>query len=488
MYKRHNGQISLYENPAFFGGIPLDPENDWVKLAAILPWDQIEERYAASLTGSTVGQPADSARIAVGSQIIKNWYDFSDERVTEEIAMNPYLQYFLGFTEFRHKCPFDASSMTRFRQRLTTELMVWINDFIIGRDDDNHSDGSGGTGGEGGAAEQELKRQGTLILDATCVPQDIRFPTDASILDECRSSAEAIIDTLHEAGMTDGKKPRTYRKKARNAYNSFSKSRKKTKRSIRKAVGQQIRYLRRDLEHIKKICMRHPKAIQCLSARQYHRFLVIQEVFRQQEEMFRTSTHTIADRIVSVSQPWVRPIVRGKQTADVEFGSKVEMAVDNGFMRVEKINWDAFNECTTLQASVESYRQAHGHYPERVLADTIFRTRENIRYCNGLGIHLSGPKLGRRPADPKLYKKQVYEEWLESGERGEIERDFGVGKRRYTLDRLMMRLQHTSEVTICATVLVMNLRKKLRLLLRPFFRVVFLSPLCLQLQPAEAGA
>ena len=488
MYKRHNGQISLYENPAFFGGIPLDPENDWVRLAAILPWDQIEDRYAASLTGSAVGQPADSARIAVGSQIIKNWYGFSDERVTEEIAMNPYLQYFLGLTEFRHKCPFDASSMTRFRQRITPELMAWINDYIIGRDDNNHPGGSGGTGRENGEETQESEKQGTLILDATCVPQDIRFPTDASILDECRSSAEAIIDTLHEAGMTDGKKPRTYRKKARNAYNSFSKSRKKTKRSVRKAVGQQLRYLRRDLEHIMIICARHPEALCCLSVRQYHRLLVIQEVYRQQEEMFRTNTHTIADRIVSVSQPWVRPIVRGKQRADVEFGSKVEMAVDNGFLRIEKIGWDAFNECTTLQVSVEAYRQAHGYYPERVLADTIFRTRENIRYCNDLGIHLNGPKLGRRPADPKLYKKQLYEEWLESGERGEIERDFGVGKRRYTLARLMTRLQHTSEVTICTTVLVMNLRKKLRLLLRPFFRIVFSRPLYLQIQPVGTRA
>lgn len=131
----------------------------------------------------------------------------------------------------------------------------------------------------------------------------------------------------------------------------------------------------------------------------------------------------------------------------------------------------------------EAYRQAHGYYPKRVLADTIIRTRENIRYCNGLGIHLNGPKLGRRPTDPKLYKKQVYEEWLESGERGEIERDFGVGKRRYTLNRLMTRLQHTSEVTICATVPVMNLRKKMRLLLRPFLEIVFFRPLLFRINP-----
>lgn len=37
MYKRHNGQLSLYESPEMFGGLPLNPENDWVKLGQMLP-------------------------------------------------------------------------------------------------------------------------------------------------------------------------------------------------------------------------------------------------------------------------------------------------------------------------------------------------------------------------------------------------------------------------------------------------------------------
>ena len=185
--------------------------------------------------------------------------------------------------------------------------------------------------------------------------------------------------------------------------------------------------------------------------------------------MYRTGTHKVPDRIVSLSQSWVRPIVRGKQTADVEFGAKVEMSVVDGFLRIEDLRWDAFNESTTLQQSVEAYRKAYGHYPARVLADTIFRTRENLKYCKEHGIHLNGPKLGKPFTDPAEARRHKKLEWLESGERGEIERNFGVGKRRYSLDCIVTKLKETSETMIHSIVIYMNLRKRLRLLLRSIF-------------------
>ena len=191
--------------------------------------------------------------------------------------------------------------------------------------------------------------------------------------------------------------------------------------------------------------------------------------------MFKNKTHRVDDRIVSLSQSWVRPIVRGKQNAPVEFGAKVEMSVVNGYLRVEKLQWDAFNESTTLQASAESYRKAYGHYPARILADTIFRTRDNLRYCKAHGIHINGPRLGKKPADLELYRKQLREEWLESGERGEIERQFGTAKRRYSLGCIVMKLKHTSEVDIYASVLALNLWKKLRLLFAQIYNFLFVS-------------
>ena len=157
--------------------------------------------------------------------------------------------------------------------------------------------------------------------------------------------------------------------------------------------------------------------------------------------MFDKRTNRIEDRIVSLSQPWVRPIVRGKQCAPVEFGAKIEMSDMQGFLRIEQLSWDAFNECKTLEESVEAYRKTYGHYPERVLADTIFRTSENRRYCSEHGIHLNGPRLGRPSKDEKTRKEEELIEWLESGERGDIERRFGICKRCYSLGRVTTKTE-----------------------------------------------
>ena len=477
MYKRHDGQISMLESPEMFGSLPLDPDNEWIKLSKLVPWREFDLKYADKFK-SKKGQRAIDSRMALGALLIKPAYKaMSDEDITREIAMNPYLQYFLGLREYRYECPFDPSMMTRFRQRITAEMLSWVNDRIIGRkaEDEKHDneDDSDGNGQNDENKESEgtptEDNEGTLILDATCAPQNIRFPTDASLLNEAREKAEDIIDSLHEMGLSKGKKPRTYREKAHRKYNSFSKNRKKTVKLIRKTVKQQLGYLSRDLGIIDDYERRHPGCLEKLSARQQKLLQVIRVLYSQQEYMYRTGTHKVPDRIVSVTQDWVRPIVRGKQTADVEFGAKVEMSVVDGFLRIEDLRWDAYNESTTLQNSVESYRKAYGHYPARVLADTIFRTRENLKYCKKLGIHLNGPKLGKPFADPEEAKRHKKLEWLESGERGEIERNFGVGKRRYSLDCIVTKLKETSEVMIHSIVLFMNLRKKLRLLLRSFF-------------------
>lgn len=486
MYKRRAGQLSMLDSPTMFGTIPLDSENEWVKLSGIIPWMEFEERYAAHFK-SRKGQPACPARMALGALLIKERYGFSDEDVVAEIAMNPYLQYFLGLRAFCYTAPFDASMLTRFRKRITPEMLAWVNDFVIGRpqtdekndDDETGSGEDGGTSGreptEGSDSDKsESTNEGTLILDATCAPQNIRYPTDISLMNEARQSAESIIDALHGSGFTDGKKPRTYREKAQREYNAFSKRRKKTKKIIRKTTRRMLNYLARDLTHINRMVALYPDCLEkALCERQLERLGVIVAMYEQQEAMLSSGEHRVPNRIVSLSQYWVRPIVRGKQRADVEFGAKVEMSVVNGYLRVEDLRWEAFNEGATLIDSAESFRRAYGHYPKRVLADKIFRTRANLRYCGEHGIHINGPKLGKPPADEIVRRQQLREEWLESGERGEIERDFGVGKRRYSLGRIMMKLRDTSEVAIRIVVLTMNLWRKLRLLSRYTLRILW---------------
>ncbi|SFH38827.1 Transposase DDE domain-containing protein [Desulfotomaculum arcticum] len=184
-------------------------------------------------------------------------------------------------------------------------------------------------------------------------------------------------------------------------------------------------------------------------------------------------THKVNDRIVSISQPHVRPIVRGKATADTEFGAKVAISIVDGYAYVEKLSWDNFNEGITLIESVECFRKRYGHYPEAVQADKIYRNAKNLRYCEQYGIRLSGPRLGRPSANKDIQKEQKRLERQDASERNAVESKFGEGKRRYGLARIMTRLKETAESVICLQFLVMNLERRLRVLLFYFLRHIF---------------
>ena len=97
--------------------------------------------------------------------------------------------------------------------------------------------------------------------------------------------------------------------------------------------------------------------------------------------MYDNHTHSVPDRIISISQPWLRPIVRGKAKAPVEFGAKLDISVVNGFARLEYHSFDAYNEALKLSEMIERYKERTGSYPERILADNIYRNRENLSYC-----------------------------------------------------------------------------------------------------------
>lgn len=75
----------------------------------------------------------------------------------------------------------------------------------------------------------------------------------------------------------------------------------------------------------------------------------------------------------------------------------------DGYARIEKFSWEAFNEATTLIENCEQYKQSNGNYPERILADKIYRNRDCLKYCAKYGINLNGSKLGHPPKDKTIY-------------------------------------------------------------------------------------
>ena len=198
-----------------------------------------------------------------------------------------------------------------------------------------------------------------------------------------------------------------------------------------------------------------------MNKKQYKTLLVLTEVIRQQQWLFDNNKQSIEDRIVSLSQPHIRPIVRGKAGKSVEFGAKLSASCFEGYVFLNRMSWDNFNESGDLKAQVEAYHRFTGYYPESVHAvsealeeDRIYRTRENRAWCKERGIRISGPPLGRPPAMSKAKKKQAKED---ERIRNAIEGKFGQGKRRFGLNKVMAKLDNTSGTVIAITFLVMNL-------------------------------
>jgi IS5 family transposase len=398
---------------------------------------------------------------------------------------NPYLQYFIGLKEYQLKPPFTPVALVKFRKRFKKGRLEKINERIAlamvqeqaakkddtKKDDNNHNDPQSGSrredtenGTEKVVFAEPQTNQGILILDATCIPADIKYPTDLGLLNEAREKLEEVIDTLYNAKGKEGKKPRTYRQKARRAYLSISKQRSPRKVQLRRGIKHQLQYCKRNLRHVDQLLTEVPSGMAVLSRRQVLLLKTIRTVIVQQEKMYKAKNHRVTDRIVNLYQPHVRPIVRGKVSAAVEFGAKVAISIENGICRIEKLSWDAFNEAGTLIESVERYKQRHGYYPEAVLADRIYRNRNNLAFCKKNNIRLSGPKLGRRSANAQMQKAEKALERLDARMRNAVEGKFGEGKRKYGLDRIYAKLKETAESMIAMHFLVMNLERQLRVL------------------------
>lgn len=464
MYKfKREKQISFtdFNQPQ---GMQMNPNNRWVKKAAMIPWDTIEAEYA-KLFPSHTGMPAKPLRMALGSLLIQKQYHYPDEELVEQIRENPYYQYFLGLPGYEDKIPFVPSLLVEFRKRLSEDVLNEINEMIIAfnaqQDDDDSNDGSGDAGqSDQQDSATDSENAGTLILDATCAPQNIKYPQDIELLNEAREKLEDMIcrvsDEYHFY------RPRMYREKARKDYLALAKCRKRSAKKIRKAIRKQLQYIRRDLGYITNLLENNGVTLSCSDAQMLD---TLQALYAQQQYMFTNNTHSVEKRIVSISQPYIRPIVRGKAKSPVEFGAKLDLSVDEtGMCRIEKLSFDAYNESAVLKTAIANYRERTGHYPERVLVDQIYRNRENISYCSNLGIRLSGKKLGRpkKDTDSKAEKKIAYQD---NTDRIEVERKFSLAKRKFGLGLLLTKREDTTRASIVLSIIAMNIDRLAAMLL-----------------------
>ena len=437
----------------------LQAQNRWVVLAQRIPWDDIVSVYDKQMRNSETGASHINGRVIIGCIVIKHMCNLSDEETLLQIQENMYMQYFIGYSGFSTEAPFDSSLFVEIRKRLGLEQINAINEKIFQlsntvtkKDPPNNSPNK--TNNDSSEQDQVAKvdckeHEGRLLMDATACPQDIAYPTDLNVLNDSREKSEQIIDILYDKKLHGETKPRTYREDARTWYLKTAQKKSKSKNEIRIALGKQLRFLKRNIKNIYRLLDAYDQIP--LDRQSYKYLLVIQETYRQQQEMRQNKVHSIDNRIVSIHQPHIRPIVRGKVKAKVEFGSKIQLSLVKGYAFLDHLGWEAFNEGILLMDSVEQYKRRNGFWPQEVLADKIYCNRENRRRLKELGIRLKAKPLGRPSA--------VNTERLRPGERNPIEGKFGQAKTKYGLDRIKARLNQTSESWIASIILVLNLVK-----------------------------
>jgi hypothetical protein len=469
---------TLFSNPFSEN---LNPENRWVVLEKVLPWDGMAQVFLDQLSENT-GRPSKNLRVVLGALFIKHIENLSDERTVLAIQENIYMQYFVGLPGFTTDPVFDPSLFVYIRRRLGDKGGEMLNDIMIehaikhgaikhtrmprktSKEESNRDNNDTGSGNESQHTNNEPSNddnnskpnKGTLKLDATVAPQNITYPTDVKILSTCRLKSEQLIDKIYEVRKSLWKKkPRTYRQIAQKQFVVYSKKRRKNRKDNRKMQKKQINYLKRNcgiiadmLEKLKSHGLEVP-----FSQQDWTSLDVVIKVLVQQTEMYYNGKRSVPDRIVSLQQYYVRPIKRGKAGKNTEFGAKIHLSETEGFVKADLISFDNYNEGTRLIPCLKAYKDKYGYYPQLVLVDQIYLTRKNRKFLKANGIEHRGSHVGRPPKKSKSVKRR---EKKERNQRNTIEGQFGVAKTRYGLEKIKMKTEQTSYAAIQLIFLAMN--------------------------------
>jgi IS5 family transposase len=426
----------------------LNPSNRWIQLARHLPWDRLVAIYCKHF--SNYGRSSIDPRIVIGSLIIKHKLNLSDEATVQIIEENPYMQYFLGLDEFSAQPLFSSSLFVEWRKKFGNDTFNDFSDVLI-----QVCFPAKIKSASKPSNKQPQKNKGKLKLDATVADQYITYPNDLGLLNKAREKTEQIIDLLFDSLRTQLKtKPRTYRKVARKRYLAESKKRQTNPKTLRSAIRYHLNCLDRNIQSINRMLDLCP--VNSLTHQKMKDFWVINEVNFQQRKMYDEKSNRCGNRIVSISQPYVRPIVRGKSGKKVEFGAKLGLALMDGFVKAQTLSWNAYNESADLIPHAEAYKEMYGYYPELIQVDQIYGTNKNRAWCQERNIRMTVKSKGRQKQKSQYEKRKMRKEL---SERNQVEGKIGQAKQGYRLNQIKAKLSDTSNAWIGITLFITNLVK-----------------------------
>lgn len=288
-----------------------------------------------------------------------------------------------------------------------------------------------------------VEKLDTMYTDATCYESEMRYPTDSKLLWEGIEKAYKIMCGL--SGRLNLHRPRTKFLDVQKANLTYRKQRKHSKSQTRKMTRRLLELLAKILKEIRRMERENERGDELLTSREKNDIGIITKMFRQQKTHFQNKDcrESIPDRIVSISKPYVRPIVRGKEVKSVEFGAKCNNILVDGMSFIEKLSFNAFSEGTRLQHCIKLHKRLFGVDVKKIGGDHGYAGTENRNWCKANGIQTSFVKRGRPYSEGNKKEKDFVRQELARVRATAMEGSFGTQKEHYSLKRVMVRRKIT---------------------------------------------
>jgi len=442
MFILEDKQLSFDAIP--FLKFPYNPEHPLMKLEAAIQWNNLLEALAVFYSAEE-GRHSIPLRAQAGTLILKYVKNLPDRDTVALVQENLYAQRFCGLSpeqavDYMH----PATGLSNFRAQIGPEGMAFIEEVL-----------------HAAARKKPLKRGNKLIIDTTCVPLDIRYPTDIKLLERCRREVLILIKKAKAFGV--GASYRTYSRMAKKAYTVFAKLSKPKLKTRKKVHKQRLQFVRRNFKQLADL---RSQCTQALGRRvrdesdrrrwDVLRFLQrlkeserkIHIILHQQKQIYGGNVH-LPHRIVSFHKDHVRPIMRGKFPVPTEFGPKVLLAVVRGYTYVVQAFQDNVSDTRMTVPALRWFKTVFGKFPRELLADRGMWKRALAKWIRAAGIGCGIQVKGNNVPDTPVTRRQIRQ-------RLPIEARISLNKRCFGWDRCRARNDAHEESWIRLGTAAMN--------------------------------
>lgn len=408
----------------------------WGRLYATIPWNELEACLPEINQGPS---PYFGRKGKFALMLLKHELGVSDEALLEHINTNECLQLFCHMRLGPFQCIRDTGIVSRVRGYLSHHAdLVRVQTILV-----KHW-------------YAEINFRQVLKVDAVCYESYIRYPTDVKLLWECCQWVyQKQLFPLRKALKVRLGKEKERFDEQHSKYLSYAKLKRKAHKKKRKRIKSLLNLLTRGLAALQAL-LNTGQLVEQLDEPFYQYLRTIKQVLQQQRYLYQHPGNRVADRIVSLHKPYVRPIKRGKENKLTEFGAKVHMMQIDGLCLIEHLSFKAFNECKRFKISVVKHKAMFGQC-RQASADRIYATNEIRRFCSKHTIFHNFDPKGRRPKDRQWAKEQQQlKDALNQDRATRLEGSFGNHKNHYGLGKVKARNQANERVWIYFGVFTAN--------------------------------